>query len=209
LSPGALDRLREKRGREQARAGKTRVRVALMGIPILLLVVGFFAYRYYIVHTTIAELRRIVAEARDYNAPTKVALERAFATKADGCPAELLSRLGHSSQIAQALGSVLEKEGRPPSRSSPTALPDIDLRRFDAEASSQNGYIWRDGTVITSLIARQCDSIEDRLNTSEAFVAECVLAGDIVLLRGARGLVERWDLLEARREVESSDASPE
>lgn len=206
MSPGMLERINEKRSREEARAGKARMRVVLLGVPLLLFVIGFFVYRYYVIHTTIAEVRRIVAEARAYNEPTEIESEKAIAWNSDGYaagyPAELLAHLEHSAQIAKVLGSVLEKEGRPQSVSSPTVLPDIGLLLFDAETSTDEGHISRDAIVITSLITRQCDAIEDRLNVSEQSFGECLLAGDIVLLRDARGLIERWDLLQAEHAIE-------
>ena len=195
MSPGTLDRLRERQNRARARSKGWGRRVVLMSVPILLLVLGFFGYRYYVIHTTIAEVRRIVAAARAYNGPSEEALEVAIAWNSDGYskgyPTALLSRLAHSAQIALALGTVLEEGGRPANAADPTTLPKIDLQSFDAGVSTERGLISRDGLVLVALINRQCDAIEDRVGVCEKSFGECLLAGDLVMLRGARGLGRR------------------
>ena len=200
LSPGALERINERRSRAQQRSKGTLKRVLLLGVPVLLAVLGFFAYRYYLVRSTIADVRRIVASARNHNAATEEALEEAIAWNMDGYskgyPAGLLSRLDRSAQIAMALGSVLEKGGRAASALDPTVLPDIDLPDFEAGASVERGVIARDGLTLVSLIRRQCNAIEDRLGVCDAKLGECLLAGDLVMLRGAYRLTDRWEALE-------------
>ena len=59
----------------------------------------------------------------------------------------------------------------------------------------------RDSLVVSLLINRQCDMIEERLKVGESDLLECLLAGDLVMLYGSSDMIERWELLQAKRSL--------
>jgi hypothetical protein len=83
-------------------------------------------------------------------------------------------------------------------------LPEVDLSSFDAASSTERGVIARDGLTLVALIRRQCNAIDDRLGVSEMNMGECLLAGDLVMLRGAHRLIDRWEAIEADRVLQEA-----